>query len=193
MTQNYQIGKEYSGSFNQRLEWRLNQMQAALDAINAGSGGSGGIDDSSFAAQVAPGVTSIQNVCDLYVTPALASIIPDAIIDKRPIEFTETLRSNGDQEGNYPRRLRSVIATNYTTSKLFLHIFGNSTPANNAIPDFPPIVMYQDQLVIIGPDILGVDGYGFAECTVRVSSAQLSYVPTATTAGLWQAIVRTKS
>lgn len=32
MTQNYQIGKEFSGSFNQRLEWRLNQIQLALSS-----------------------------------------------------------------------------------------------------------------------------------------------------------------
>lgn len=40
MTQTYQIGKEYSGSFNQRLEWRLNQLQSAI----AGGGSSPAVE-----------------------------------------------------------------------------------------------------------------------------------------------------
>jgi hypothetical protein len=155
---------------------------------------SNGITISAGMIQLLGDTQQIRDVSNLVVSPYIGSIIPNLIADKRPSEQTITMRSNATSVVNLANRLRALLFVNYSSTKLYVQIFGvAANPAANAQPDYPPFVVYPEQTLTLGKDELGVDGFGFTECTVRVSTALLTYTPTASTAGLWQAIVRAKS
>lgn len=152
-----------------------------------------GVDESIVFSSIAPELIQVKNFTDLIATPALTSGLPNAIKDVRGTNQNRVLRSDGTQVASEAMQLRSCIFTNYTASNLYLHIHTVSpAPAAGAVPDYPPIVVGANQTLILDQAYLGVDGNGYNAYTVRVSTTQIGYTPTAATAGLWAALLRFK-
>lgn len=170
-------------------------MRVPLPSVDIpGRSVANGIDFSSAMAQMVPDVSTVRNFCDLIAAPALGAIIPDSIKDVRSASQTVTLRSDALQVGSFGQQLRGLVFVNYSPSVLYVHIFGsNGVIPASAIPDFPPIPVQQNQTFILDASLLGVDGFGYTACTIRVSTTAYNYNPTAVTPGLWQAVVRTKA
>jgi hypothetical protein len=127
------------------------------------------------------------------MTPYL-SVIPNLIADLRPFPQNIITRSDSaSQVITVAKMLRGLVFVNYTATPLYLQIHGTTpAPAAAVLPAYPPIPIAQNQVFIADQSLLGYDGFGYTDCTIRVSTSLTTYTPTAATAGLWAMIARFK-
>jgi hypothetical protein len=143
------------------------------------------------ARSIANGINDSTAIAQLF---ANTQLIADLIADVRPAPQNIITRSDSaSQVITVAKMLRGGVFVNYTTTPLYLQIHGvTPAPAAAVQPQFPPIPVAQNQVFLIDQALLGYDGFGYTDCTIRVSSTLIGYTPTANTAGLWAMIARFK-
>jgi hypothetical protein len=152
-----------------------------------------GLNNAATIAQIIAELQAIYANEAGVMTPYL-SVIPNLIADVRPAPQNIITRSDSaSQVITVAKMLRGLVFVNYMATPLYLQIHGvTPAPAAAVLPAYPPIPIAQNQVLMVDQSLLGYDGFGFTDCTVRISTSPTTYTPTAVAAGLWAMIARFK-
>jgi hypothetical protein len=155
---------------------------------------SNALNDNATTLNMAADLLQVRQVETTVVQPYLSSIIPNLIADVRPSPQNIIARSDSaSQVITVAKMLRGLVFVNYMATPLYLQIHGvTPAPAAAVLPAYPPIPIAQNQVLVVDQALLGYDGFGYTDCTIRVSTSPTTYTPTAATPGLWAMIARFK-